>query len=443
MSVRLFEGFDFSTSTANAFGSTVGGDMMNINTSAASAFAVFRRGPYLFHNKGVPTLGLFYPPNGQASTSVGSCFASRGTAGLSYGQGGSSMTSGAYTGATATTRAVYAAAQGFQLGIVRSLVLPALTDNEYWFSFEVKFPLLATSSLSGFTPSEDWGAIFKWGDVALKAKETTFISGNTHDVTFSVINNGAEIATIVVPNVVAGAGLAGNTFILILARVKLHNTTGHIEFIMNGVPQSVAYTNQNTVQAIAEADATAIFLGPAVLDNGTTAYPGHMDNILIDDAEWPAGIPTVRLITLLSDNTLTDAAAAGTGVTTVANALTSMADAKQLRFSSSSGKAILDMTMPSTAGFLPDILGFYGYIYRIANRSPIQDIRLGVAIRLASVESDDPYVSSASLGFSSIVTPPETNGGTRRWEIFEKPSAGGKYQTSELGSITTVIKATT
>lgn len=437
MAVKLFHGFDFSVGDGHdSFGTSMSS---TFNVSQVWNTGIYYFTPnYLFHNAGVATLNVSTAPTNSPSGAL-SCFLNRTTDGLSYGAGGGNATAhGAYTGASTVTRATWATAQGHQLAVVRSRVLPsALSADEYWFSFDIIFNNLGTSSLgSTYLPSASWGAIFKWGDVEVKVKETTYISGSTHDIVFSVRNNGSEVATVTCPGIVAGSTWSSNSLVPVLIHVKLHATLGEIEVAINGVTQSVAYENQNTVATTLEDDAVYFYFGPPVLDNGTNAYVGQVDNFLIDDAAWPSGRPRVRLLQLASDNTLTDAEAAGTSPTTVVAALASGSDATQLRLNSGTAKALLNTTAPSTTGFSSNLIGFYGIAARCANRYPGGTRKLQVGVELSGTESPGAnYIAQHTLPFSSISPPPETGGKTDYFEVFEKPSAGGVYTTTDLASI--------
>lgn len=439
MSVKLFCGFEFDTDSINNTGSAA-------NITIPAAWALFQKPAYLFHNNGVGTLDqTVSPPHSSSGTGAGALFSNRSTSNRAYTPSSGSGWSTAYSAGSSVTRATWATAKGFQLAIKRSLVNPALTANEYWFSFELLVPHLTTSSLSSsYTPSATWGSIFKWGDVEIKAKETTFLSGSSstisHSIVFSILNNGSEVTTLTIPQVIGGTSVSANTWLLCLLRVKLHATTGAIEFIVNATPQAASYTNQNTVQTTAEASATEIYIGPIVLDNGTTAYNGGIDNIVIDDAQWISGRIVNAIISITGDSSLTDAAAAGTSVTTVANALSTSSDAKQLRFSSANGKATLTVTAPTTTGYNANILAYSGVVFLAANRYLQGPRKIACGIQLSGVDSVDEYTSAKVLPFSSIVTPPETSGVNLNWYVFEKPSGGGKYQTSEAASILPLLK---
>jgi hypothetical protein len=448
MSVKLFYGFDHQGDTSNAFA-------VFSNSSMTAAWAALTKPRYLFHNNGVATLSQTVAPPAfpGGTTSGGIGMAATNLLGGSNGgkqfwagkaAGISSATS--YTGATTVTRATAVTAKGFQIGIVRNRVLPSsLSANEYWFSFEVTMPQLPNSSLSSsHSPTLDWQSIFRWGDVQIKFKQTTYISGGSsdaiHDVVFAVMNNGVEVATITCPSVSCLQDGSTTTSLWCLVHVKLHASTGLIEAAIAGNAQSASYTGQNTVQTIAEADATAIYFSGCITDDGTTMRYGGLDSILVDDAEFPVGRPIVRLVTLLADDTLTDAAAAGTSPTTVVNALSSPTDPRQLRFSSSTGRALMTNTMPSTAGLNSTVLGFQGAFSRASNRYPLTGRRMATGLSLSSVDAEDEYFKNEPLPFSSIITPPETTGLDGLWSVYEK-GGGGKFATSDLASIKTYIRS--
>ena len=444
MAVKLFHGFDFSVESGHdAFGT----NMVANQTIATvwNATTYYFTPYYLFHNKGVATLSASTGP-AESPSGTQSCFVNRSTDGISYGNGGS--TGGAptaYTGATPTTRAVAATAQGHQLAIVRSRVKPsALSADEYWFSFDIIFNNIGTSSLaSSYQPSASWGAIFKWGDVEVKCKSTTYISGTTHDIVFAVMNNGTEVATVTCPGIVAGGTYTSNSLVPVLIHVRLHATLGEIEVAINGVTQSAAYENQNTVVTTSEAAATYMYFGPPVLDNGTNLNIGQVDNFLIDDAAFPNGRPRVRLLVLASDNTLTDAAAAGSSPTTAIAALANGTDGNHLQLSSATAKALLNTTNPTTTGLSANLIGFYGMAARMSNRYPGGTRKLAMGVELSGVENEGAaYTQVHTLPYSAIATPPETGGKTEYFEVFEK-TAGVPYTTTDLASIDVFLKTAT
>jgi len=444
MALKMFMGFDPCDGESQAL-------MLSGVMQWQTGSTQFPIPPWLFHNKGLATLDQSIHPPAPASTTTKSAFMPRENTlafGCCYFPTNSTSTMPInYGAATATTRAVWATAQGAQLAIARNQVPGGLSANEYWFSFEVCPPNFNSVDMaSGYEPTADWAAIFRWGDVQIRAKSAT--RNNTtgyYNMVFSVRNNGTEIATITVPQVNAGGSFASTSWLWVLVKVKLHATTGSIEAYINGNGMSASYTNQNTVNTIANASENGMYFGPIVMDNGTNAYVGGLDSIIIDDAAWPSGRPTVRFWAVASDGTLTNAAAAGTSPTTVANAIatgstTSRNDAKQLRFSAVSGRAELNMTAPSTTGFNTQVLGFFGILQRAASRNPTGARRIRPSVKVSGVDYQDAIHSAVSLPFSSIVTPPETLGVNVLW-FTDK--AGSRFTTTDLSTAQLVLESIT
>lgn len=180
------------------------------------------------------------------------------------------------------------------------------------------------------------------------------------------------------------------------------------------------------------------------MDNGTTAYSGNIDNILIDDAEFPAGHPTVRNISIAGDDTLTNAEAYGTSVTTVANALnSSYNDAKQLRFTSATGKAVLTVTMPSTTGMEADVLRFQFCFNGASTRSARTLTTIQAGWDLSSVESFNENTVKSLRFTTSTSAPTSTNESSRILDFLFEKSGGGKYTTTDLTTMKLVLKAET
>lgn len=445
MATVFFHGFDWDLTTSNGFGSAATSSMA---TNWASLIA---GAPYVFHNRGFATSDRAMIPANNPASANALLFGPRSYAGVvsgnSYGILGTTITRcPLYNAGTVTTRATWATAQGNQLAFSRALINPALSGTEYWFSFELCPPVFPASSIgTAFTPSASWGSIFKWGDVELKFKNSVYVSGTAttsfHDLVFSVRNNGSEVATVTVANVNCNQAYSGTTaYMWVLLRVKLNSTTGAIECTIDGNTQSVSYTGQNTVVTTSAAAATAFYLGPIVADDGTTAYVGMVDGFMIDDAAFPTGLPVVRVINLLSDGTLVDTAAFGTSATTVVTAINSPTDARQMRMSSGTASALLNLTMPSTTGFSTTVAGFHGLGQLMANRYPLSARKLAIGVDLSGSEKLDVYSAATTLPFSSILTPPETTGASSVWQVFAKP-AGGTFATTDLANVKLKLKA--
>jgi hypothetical protein len=442
MSVRLFHGFDFNYITANSFGSSG-------NSSWPTNILYLLTGyPYLFHNKGLATLDQSIgPPCQSGSSSAGFAYIDRTVGGASVGRyfnvksNSGTVKNPAYGAATTVTRSTFATAQGHQWAIKRNLVKPTLAnDTDLYFSFELFTPVFPASSISSaFSPSASWGWIFKWGDVGLKFKSSTYVSGTAttsfHDLVFSVMNGASEVATVTVANVDCQQTInATSPSLWVLFHAKLDASTGLIDCSINGNAQSVSYTGQNTVATTSNAAADAIYFGPIIADDGTTAYTGGFDSLLIDDAAFPSGLPLCLLVTMASDGTLVDTSAVGTSATTVTNALTTLADAKHVRMTSISATALLNLTMPTLTSYLTDLLGFTGQVTGLSNRYPATARKVGVGVDLSGSVVEDEYVKTKTLPFGSVITPPETSVTHMPFHVFEK-SAGTKYTKTDAASV--------
>lgn len=435
--IALFYGFDFATSTVGAFGNTA---LASTSVSAPNAWDLLVKPRWLYHNNGVATQDHTVRPPNSPNSATTSCFGQVGASSVSgtaygciSGSAGIDTPSGAYSGATAITRAGWESAKGHQVGVVRSLVEPALSADEYWFTFDLYSPYFITGTVTtAYMPTTDWKQIFKWGDVSLRCKESSYAAPN-HTWVIAIYNGASEVATVTVGGLDLDQVIGNTNRLHVRLHVKLHATTGLIDCTINGVAQSVAYTNQNTVATTLESAATVIYLGPMVADNGTNAHVGLIDNILVDTAEFPAGRPVVRLATLNADDTLVNAEAAGTTPTTVVNALSSATDAKQLRFTASNGTALLTVTWPSTSGFSSDILGVCGFLSRAATRSSSTNRSIGVRLQLSGTNRDTSRMSFTTLPYSTINPPPETAGLNLYWEN-NATSSSTKLTVSDLSS---------
>lgn len=420
MSIALFYGFDFASSVTGAFGNTA---LASTSVAASTAWGLLVKPRWLYHNKGIATLDHSISPPSSANSASTSCFGQVGSSsvggtayGVISGSGGINTPSGAYTGATTITRTGWAGAQGHQVGIVRSLVEPALSANEYWFTFDLYSPYFITATVTtAYMPTTSWMQIFKWGDVTMRCKSSSYAAPN-HTWVIALYNGATEVATVTVGGLDLDQAIGDTNRLFVQLHVKLHATTGLIDCTINGVAQDVAYTDQNTVATTSEAAATEIYFGPMVADNGTNAHVGLIDNILIDTEQFPTGRPVVRLATLSADNDIYNAEAAGTSPTTVVNALSSGADAKQLRFTASDGYADLEVTWPSSSGFDSGVLGVVGYFNQAANRHPTSARSIGVRIINDVTPLSESRMSFDSLPLSTIDPPPETAGLNLYWE---------------------------
>ncbi len=429
MAGKLFIGFDLDKASA-----TLLSHLNSISVGAPSVWAnnlMLPRGVY--HNKGAATQDITITPTNNPNTATGG--AGGGCTDLGRPAAGAygCNTSSPFTGVSSTTRATWATAQGYQLGVNRSVTG---LGAEFWLTFDMKFTGIPSSTLnSTYLPSADWGKVVKFGDVELACKQTTW-NGSSHTVVYSLRNNGSEVATVTVPGII-------NTYWLFCRiHIKLDAATGLIECDIGGISQSVAYTGQNTVQTTSLASATSVFVGPPIFDNGVTAYAGSIDNIYFDDAAFPLGRLEVAAFTLLADDTLSGMAAYGTSPTTVVNALSDMTDAKAMKAVTAGAYAILTQTPPTTTSYMTDVVGVEMGMKRATNRSASLDRRLEVGYQLSGVQTMGTKSKGHTLPFSNSITPPDS-AATAAFpveQIFET-SLAAKMTKTELATMKVVIKS--
>lgn len=437
---RAFIGFD-QDNTGSAYGFPSAGIGHRTNAAATSCWGWWAKPPYVFHNRGVATQDqTMAPPNHRSSGTTSIFGDSLHGVGCSLGMVASASDYGA---ATATTRATYVTAQGFQIAVVRSMVNPSLlSDDHYWFTFDLNVTGLGTSSLStSYTPPNAWQAIFRWGDVSIYCKETIYIGNSKHDIVFSIRNNGSEVRTLTVPGVVAtGVAMTTAHTMFCVLHVKLHSTDGLIDFYVNGNQQSSAYDSQNTVNTISNAAATEIYFSPTTFDNGTIAYVGSIDNIFIE-TDTPTGRPTPVLWNPVSDGALSNAEAYGTSPSTVVDALSSTNTAKALRLTANNGRANINHTAPVTTG-LGEMLLAELHVIGAANRNPYLSQKVTAGVSLSGTDGIElSYGASKALPFSSKTLPPEVSATiTHVFEqIFEK-NGGGRYSLANVATLTSYIR---
>ncbi len=438
---RAFIGFDLDVQQTSGLSSTAN------SVASASAWNARWIPPVgVYHNKGVATLDLSQiPPNSSLSSSGSFIDVNGRKAGAAYGNGNGGYNSlTGYGGATNTSRAVYVTAQGHQLGIVRSMI--GHSNSELWLNMDIKFSTMPTSSMSAHTPANSWQRIFKWGDVEVLCKETVYTS--THSVVLSIRNNAVEVSTVTIPLVPTSAvtSAADATWYHFALYVKLDATTGAIQLTVNGIAQSPAYTNQNTVQSTALASATIIYIGPPVFDSGTVAYVGLIDHVHLDDAAFTTGRISVEPFTVSTGtadilntdfvNWTTLSGTPGTG-TLLAGSLASQLDNVAVRGTSNNAKLYVPKQFTNAlTSYSNEVIGVEIAVKRVANRNPVLDRRVQVGIyESVTGESLGTTLKSIIPGFDSSIVIPTTVGISAVEQIFRK-SDNTRLTKTELGSTT-------
>jgi hypothetical protein len=371
--------------------------------------------PGVFHYRGVAT----------SDQSIGTN--AHGHTGRTANSGAYGLQGSAISGATRTT---YVTNKGVQMAIRRSVYS---IGSEVWLTMDMKglANIGATSLSSAYEPTADWAQMFRWGDVSIRCKSATYeppSSPAQYTMLFSIRNNGTEVATLSVPNVLP------TDWMFLTVYVKLDATTGAITCTIDGVAQSVAYTGQNTVAVIALASATEVYFSPWTLDNLSTLYSGSMDNVWIGTVGFPAGRPRGERWRVLSDNTLVNWEAEGTAPTTVTVALFDAADAKAARGHSGGGSALLNMQSYVTTGLETDLVGFNLYCKKPSNRDANADRRLSVGMSLSGVHSMGTVVAGTVLSVDSVGTPPAVAFVHLTDYVYQK-SGGGSFTITDLSTI--------
>ena len=425
MATKFFEGWDLDALAAGqvALAATAG-----VASEFGRSGVKWCAPAGLYHNKGVATSDINIYPRNNPANSQGSLTQFGRLAGGAYGVPSLSTTAGcSYGAATAITRTMWAAEQGHQLGLIRS---ERGIGAEVWINFDFKMPSLPTSSMTGFQPSASWGAFFKWGDVEVVLKNTTYTS--SHSVVFSIRNNAVEVATLTLPSIPSNSSESATTnWQYASLRVKLDATTGSIEFAVNGIAQSVAYTGQNTVTTTSLASAPYIYFGPPVFDNGTTSYVGLIDNYHIDDTAYTTGRINFVLGTIATETSTTAAGGVPSGTFTAA--ILNATDALAGRFTGPTGKVVSTPSAPSSlTGYLSEIIGFQIIGKFCTSRNSVTARRLQLGVQVGGTDYMGTYSKSTALPFSSQLTPPELGATSTSVSdlIFEK-TPGVRFTSTE------------
>jgi hypothetical protein len=291
---------------------------------------------------------------------------------------------------------------GNQIGVKRSTWG---IGSECWLSADI----IPSSIQVPTTANTDYrSAVFRWGDVSIDVKSCTLVV-STYTIVFSVKNNSTEVATITVPNCTT------TSWLIMRVHCKLDGSTGLIEASINGVNQSVVYSNQNTVSSIglsttgSTTSADHIYVGPIVMTSGTTCYVGAIDNIYFDDSAVPTHRPRGERIALGTGSVDVNAAAVGTGASTISDALNNPTDAKAARFTGPSASTILDLASYSTTGLETNLIGFNLYAKRPASRAVNTTRYLSMGLSISGVNTMGTRAAATALAISSVTTPPNTD----------------------------------
>jgi hypothetical protein len=269
-------------------------------------------------------------------------------------------------------------------------------------TMDMRFGLPTSDLASSYEPTADYAQIFKWGDVSIRAQSTTY-AAPLWTVVLSIRNVATEVATITITNVTTF------TWHFLKVHVKLDAATGLIEASVDGIAQSASYTGQNTVATTVLASAPYIYFGPPIFDNATNAYAANqIDNVLFDDAAFPAGRPYGERVAI-SNETADGWTAVGSGASTLVDALSSPLDVKAAR-GPLGGLARFDIPVFEDVNLETDMVGFNLYGKRAATRSTTKPLTLNPVV----IQDGSPLIpnignAGSYLPIGEVVTHPETN----------------------------------
>ena len=373
---------------------------------AKQDFSNWSKPPGVYHNNGVATEDATIAPTlVPTNNSMFSTKSFLDSAGVGRGSWQYGCRNATYGAATTPSYTAWDAAKAFQIGIKRSTYS---IGAELWCSFDWLFECLPNSSIAGFEPTAEYKSIFRWGDVEIRLKSTTW-SGSSHTVVLSIRNNGSEVTTLTV------TGVTNSTRQFMRIHVKLDATTGLIDCDCNGTAQAASYTGQNTVATTSLASATFVYVGPPILDNNSTgAYVGSIMHAYFSTTAWSTGRPfavwyapyTAGFIT---DGTMTNWLAEGTGATTHSIGLNSYSDAKASRGYGAGAEALFVLPTLTTGNLASSILAIEIHCGKASNRDLVAAKRLSLGMSLSGVSTMGTIASAIALPTDTVSTPPATN----------------------------------
>lgn len=423
MALKCFVGFDHKR-TQTAFLDPAG----SVTTMGE---ALLPRGVY--HERGLSTLDRTLGPDVKSGT-----YAFYGA--QRYGSGtmaGGYLTVGNFTAATTPTRATMLANKAYMFALVRSTYSIA---EEVYFSMDWLCPDThpAATGLTGYEPTSDYLCIFRWGDLSVRFKSSTYDSATAqYTQVFSLKNGASEVATITVPGI-----LLATTYSHIRVYAKLDGAAGALTVTINGVAQSATYTGQNTVATTSLAAATDIHFGPWAADNGTNAYIGLMDNACFFTGAHDTGRPMSFMVGYPGTDgtaTLTNWSYAGGG-SAFANTANQSQDAPSLRASATGATFTIGITSPGTTGFASAIFGFTIGVKRISRRNVVNNCRLTVGMSLAGTPTKDTVIAGLEVPFDTSAY--NGNGPATSYVYGVTDMINNGYTTADFATIKLYLEAT-
>jgi len=393
--------------------------------------------PRVFHRNGVATLS---PTQNGSTAGIGAVFSDGGRVTTLLTQtykNGSALgiaASGPWTGANRTL-IINSSTGGMQIAVDRDYWIGTDANEIYaQWDFQLNQGASGGSGISVTNSTFNAAlAMFTWGDVSIHIKSQTYVSTPSamYTLVLAVYNNGAEIATITLPQQAAA------NWYYCRAHVKLDGTTGVIEFECNTTTQSVAFASGNSINTVSVANADWIYIGPPFADSGTNVYPGSTDNFWLGTTGWPSGRPRGFPHTIASDGALSGWAAEGTSPTTVTDALQNAAnpDAKAARGSGSGATALLNLSSIATTGLEANLIGYTLIPSYVSNRDQTTQKRLSIGVSNGGTHTMGALASAIQPPLAYNLVPPAEVYTTYIWEGLYLDSGGSAFTVASLHSV--------
>ena len=275
--------------------------------------------------------------------------------------------------------------------------------SELWVTFDISYSLLGNvDNPASFQRSESRFQVFKWGDLSLRPRRifNAATSPSRADITFELFNASTSLGTITIPSV--------STLQWMHVRIyaKLDASTGAFTVTIDGITST--NTGINTVATTSLASATQLWFSGGALGalSGSANFAlASIDNLLIDNAAFPAGRPSGRRLAITGDSTLSGwAPSSGSG--TVATAVSSI-DSNSGRGTGSGSVALLNLATLTTTGLNTDILGWQIQACGVSNVDTATARKLVTGVDVGGVARNGANISTQS----PPLTPSEINPG--------------------------------
>lgn len=386
-----FCGFDFTSS----------GDAISSNSASTTGIALDQG----FQIVDWGTGSSFYNP-GQTYT-------------VCFQAGRNASDGGALGQATMGVATLNSWGQGSGCSIQRSV----LGDpQEIWATFDICHQFTGNNDdPANMMRSQVQWQVFAWGDLTLRIRRVfNYATSPTRaDITFEAFNGTTSLGTIPL----TGVNSLQWMFVRIRARLD-SGTNGRFDIWIDG--QSVSFTGINTVATTPLVSATRIFFSGGALGHpssgGFFRNIGAIDNLLIDDAQFPVGRPSGRRLAVSSDGTLTNwAPSSGSGTLT---ASLNASDSNKARGTGVGAIALLNLAALTTTGLQTNILGWQVLPTGVSNLdvASAKKLRTGVDVSGTARNGSNVISRNPPLSPSAINPGLDTvfyNGGTTDFTLTD------------------------